>query len=68
MARDEKGVWTVTTPPAVPGCHYYWLMADGFAGNDPSSETLKHLDEFAWVGAFTAAPIASFDVSANRAM
>src|ERR1022692_403907 len=39
MVRDDKGVWTVTTPPAVPGFHYYWLLVDGFAANDPSSET-----------------------------
>ncbi|HYH66698.1 MAG TPA: hypothetical protein VD866_18535 [Urbifossiella sp.] len=23
MERDATGVWTVTTPPAVPGFHYY---------------------------------------------
>ena len=39
MVRDDKGVWTVTIPPAVPGFHYYWLLVDGFAVNDPSSET-----------------------------
>src|SRR5580700_1980131 len=39
MVRDDKGVWTVTTPPAVPGFHYYWLLVDGFPANDPSSET-----------------------------
>jgi enterochelin esterase-like enzyme len=39
MTRDEKGVWTVTTPPAQPGLHYYWLLIDGFACNDPSSQT-----------------------------
>jgi enterochelin esterase-like enzyme len=39
MVRDEKGQWTVTTPPVVPGFHYYWLVVDGFAANDPSSET-----------------------------
>jgi enterochelin esterase-like enzyme len=39
MVRDEKGVWTVTTPPAVPGFHYYWLLVDGFPANDPGSET-----------------------------
>jgi enterochelin esterase-like enzyme len=39
MVRDEKGVWTVTTPPAIPGFHYYWLRVDGFASNDPSSRT-----------------------------
>lgn len=39
MVRDDKGVWTVTTPPAVPGFHFYWLIVDGFAAADPSSET-----------------------------
>ena len=39
MTRDEEGVWTVTTPPAVPGFHYYWLVVDGIAVNDPASET-----------------------------
>ena len=39
MTRDEKGIWTVTTPPAVPGFHYYWLLVDGFACNDPSTQT-----------------------------
>jgi enterochelin esterase-like enzyme len=39
MTRDEKGVWTVTTPPAVPGFHYYWFLADGLIVNDTGSET-----------------------------
>jgi enterochelin esterase-like enzyme len=39
MERGENGVWTVTTPPAVPGFHYYWLLVDGIAVNDPASET-----------------------------
>ncbi len=39
MVRDEEGVWTVTTPPVVPGFHYYWLVVDGVAVNDPSSQT-----------------------------
>ena len=39
MARDDKGVWAVTTPPAVPGFHYYWLQVDGFACNDPGTQT-----------------------------
>jgi enterochelin esterase-like enzyme len=29
----------VTTPPAVPGFHYYWLLVDRAAVNDPGSET-----------------------------
>jgi enterochelin esterase-like enzyme len=39
MAKDKDGTWTVTTPPVVPGLHYYWLLVDGVAVNDPSSET-----------------------------
>jgi enterochelin esterase family protein len=39
MERDAEGTWTVTTPPAVPGFHYYWFVVDGVAVNDPGSET-----------------------------
>src|SRR5262245_745947 len=42
LARGEDGVWTVTTPPAVPGFHYYWFVVDGLRVNDPSS--------YAWFG------------------
>jgi enterochelin esterase-like enzyme len=39
MERDGESNWTCTTPPAVPGFHYYWLLVDGVAVNDPGSET-----------------------------
>ena len=40
MEKADDGTWTVTTPPAVPGFHYYWLLVDGVtAVNDPGSET-----------------------------
>jgi enterochelin esterase-like enzyme len=39
MARGQDGAWTVTTPPAVPGFHYYWFLVDGTIVNDPGSET-----------------------------
>ncbi len=39
MVKDKDGFWTVTTPPAVPGFHYYNLLIDGVTVNDPSSET-----------------------------
>jgi enterochelin esterase-like enzyme len=39
MKRDEDGVWTVTTPPVVPGFHYYTLSIDGVRVNDPASDT-----------------------------
>lgn len=41
MAKDADGMWRVTTPPAVPGFHYYWFVLDGVSVNDPSSES-KH--------------------------
>ena len=39
MQRQPDGVWTVTTPPAQPGFHYYELIVDGMHCNDPNSET-----------------------------
>jgi len=39
MTRDEKGVWSVTLPPAVPGFHYYWFLVDGLIVNDTGSES-----------------------------
>ncbi|HYV39368.1 MAG TPA: alpha/beta hydrolase-fold protein [Gemmataceae bacterium] len=41
MERGADGVWTVTTPPVVPGFHYYWLLVDGVKVNDPASETFS---------------------------
>ncbi|MBN8249767.1 MAG: hypothetical protein J0L84_20290, partial [Verrucomicrobia bacterium] len=37
FTRGEEGVWTLTTPPAIPGFHYYWFVVDGVNVNDPSS-------------------------------
>jgi enterochelin esterase-like enzyme len=31
-------VWTVTTPPVVPGFHYYHFLIGGVAVNDPASD------------------------------
>ena len=39
MTKDENGFWTVTTPPAVPGLHGYWLVVDGVRVNDTASKT-----------------------------
>lgn len=38
-AKGSDGEWWVTTPPVVPGFHYYELIIDGVHLNDPSSET-----------------------------
>src|SRR5688572_9073409 len=42
MTRSDDGTWSVTTPPAVPGFHYYWFTVDGLRVNDPAS--------YAWFG------------------
>ena len=42
MTRGDDGVWSVETPPAAPGFHYYWFMVDGLRVNDPNS--------YAWFG------------------
>jgi enterochelin esterase family protein len=39
MTRGENGMWSVTTPPLIPGFHYYSLIVDGVAVNDPGSHT-----------------------------
>lgn len=39
MTKDGEGNWTITTPPVVPGFHYYSVVIDGVAVNDPSSDT-----------------------------
>jgi len=30
MEKQSDGFWTVTTPPLVPGFHYYTLVIDGW--------------------------------------
>lgn len=37
MVKGADGVWTVTTPPIVPGFHYYYFNIDGVTVNDPAS-------------------------------
>jgi enterochelin esterase family protein len=39
MVKQADGVWTLTTPPIVPGFHYYHFFIDGVRVNDPGSHT-----------------------------
>jgi enterochelin esterase-like enzyme len=39
MTKGADGTWSVTTPPSVPGFHYYWFVLNGVTVNDPASET-----------------------------
>lgn len=38
MEKQSDGFWTVTTPPLVPGLHYYMLIIDGAEVSDTNSE------------------------------
>ena len=37
MTKQADGVWSVVTPPLVPGLHYYTLVIDGAEVSDPGS-------------------------------
>src|SRR5271157_636256 len=37
MVKQPDGFWTVTTPPLVPGFHYYTLIIDGAEVSDPNT-------------------------------
>ncbi len=39
MTKQPDGFWTVTTPPLVPGFHYYTLLIDGAEVADLNSHT-----------------------------
>jgi enterochelin esterase-like enzyme len=39
MTRDADGLWSVTTPPAVPGLHGYFLVLDGVRVNDTATKS-----------------------------
>lgn len=39
MAKQPDGTWTVTTPPLVPGFHYYTIIIDGAEVDDPGSHS-----------------------------
>jgi len=37
MEKQQDGFWTITTPPVVPGFHYYTLIIDGAEVSDPNT-------------------------------
>jgi len=39
MEKSSDGFWTVTTPPQVPGLHYYMFMIDGAEVSDINSRS-----------------------------
>ena len=39
MVKQADGYWLVTTPPLVPGFHYYVIQIDGAEVADPNSRS-----------------------------
>jgi enterochelin esterase-like enzyme len=39
MTKGDDGVWSLTSPPIVPGFHYYGFLVDGVFMNDPGTDT-----------------------------
>lgn len=39
MEKQADGYWTITTPPLVPGLHYYNFVIDGADANDTGSQS-----------------------------
>ena len=39
MVKQSDGFWTFTTPPLVPGLHYYTFVIDGAEVSDPNSHS-----------------------------
>ena len=39
MTKDENGLWSVTTPQAVPGLHGYFLAVNGVRVNDTATKS-----------------------------
>ena len=41
MTRDEKGIWSYTTPPLKPSYYQYWFVMDGLTMPDPQNTFVR---------------------------
>ncbi len=41
MTKDEKGVWSHTTPPLKPSYYQYWFVMDGLTMPDPQNTFVR---------------------------
>jgi enterochelin esterase-like enzyme len=41
MAKDEKGVWSYTSPKLAPSYYQYWFVMDGFTYPDPQNTFVR---------------------------
>ena len=46
MEKQQDGYWMVTTPPLVPGFHYYTLIIDGMEVSDLNSSSRHKSSRF----------------------
>src|SRR5438874_9958487 len=50
MEKQADGFWTVTTPPLIPGFHYYTLIIDGMEVSDLNTHVLWWNQGSEWGG------------------
>ncbi len=48
LTKDENGVWTGATRPLPVGFHYYSVLIDGAAFNDPGTQTFFGVSKWLW--------------------
>lgn len=41
MAKDDKGVWSYTSPKLAPSYYQYWFVMDGFSMPDPQNTFVR---------------------------
>jgi enterochelin esterase-like enzyme len=41
MSKDEKGIWSYTTPPLKPSYYQYWFVMDGLTMPDPQNTFVR---------------------------
>lgn len=41
MVKDEKGIWSYTTPPLTPSYYQYWFIVDGLTTPDPMNTFVR---------------------------
>ncbi|MEO6567829.1 MAG: alpha/beta hydrolase-fold protein [Opitutaceae bacterium] len=41
MVKDEKGIWSYTTPPLAPSYYQYWFTVDGLTTPDPMNTFVR---------------------------
>ena len=48
LAKDEKGIWSVTVGPLVPGAYRYFFDLDGVRVLDPTNKSISEANSNLW--------------------